>query len=77
MKPIFNYFENLLKSQIDVEIITQNIVESDSLCVNSGLYNFIVDRKVIKMQDSHLYLKKVKNSWKILSHHSSILPENT
>ena len=76
MKPIFNYFENLLKSEINVEIITQNIVESDSLCVNSGLYNFIVDRKVINARFSFVF-KKVKNSWKILSHHSSVLPENT
>ena len=74
MKPIFNYFENLLKSQIDVEIITQNIVESDSLCVNSGLYNFIVDRKVINARFSFVF-KKVNDSWKILSHHSSALPE--
>ena len=74
MKPICNYFEKLLKSEIDVEIITQNIVDFDSLCVNSGLYNFIVDGKVINARFSFVF-KIVNNSWKILSHHSSVLPE--
>ena len=74
MKPIFNYFENLLKSEIDVEIITQNIVDSDSLFVNSGLYNFIFDKKIINARFSFVF-KKVNDSWKILSHHSSVLPE--
>ena len=71
---IFNYFENLLESKIDVEIITQHEYKTDTLIVNSGLYNFKVDGKIIKARFSFVFVK-TNESWKILSHHSSKLPE--
>ena len=71
---IFNYFENLLKSKIDVEIITRHEHKTDSIIVSSGLYNFKVDDKIIKARFSFVFLK-TKESWKILSHHSSELPK--
>ena len=71
---ILNYFENLLKSKIDVEIITQHEHKTDSLIVSSGLYNFKVDGKTIKARFSFVFVK-TNESWKILSHHSSELPK--
>ena len=73
-KLIFNYFENLFKSKIDVEIITQHEHKTDSLIVSSGLYNFRVDGKTIKARFSIVFIK-TNESWKILSHHSSELPK--
>ena len=71
---ILEYFENLLKAKVDVEIITQHEHKTDSLVVSSGLYNFKVDGKIIKARFSFVFVK-TKESWKILSHHSSELPK--
>mgnify|MGYP001279267738 CR=1 FL=1 len=71
---IFNYFENLLKSKIDVEIITEYEHKTDSIIVSSGFYNFKVDDKTIKARFSFVFLN-TNGSWKILSHHSSELPK--
>ena len=72
---ILEYFENLLKSKVDVEIITQHKHESEFLVTNSGLYNFIVDGKTVNARFSFVFIK-TENDWKILSHHSSVLPES-
>jgi len=71
---IFSYFKNLLRTKIDVEIITQHEHKTDSLIVTSGLYNFKVEGKIIKARFSFVFVK-TKESWKILSHHSSELPK--
>ena len=71
---ILNYFENLLKSKIDVEIITEHEHKTESIIVSSGFYNFKVDEKKIKARFSFVFVK-TKGSWKILSHHSSELPK--
>ena len=71
---IFNYFENLLKSKIDVEIITQHEYKTDSIIVSSGFYDFKVDDKTRKARFSFVFVK-TKESWKILSHHYSELPK--
>ena len=71
---IFNYFKNLLRSKIDVKIITQHEHKTDSMIVSSGFYNFIVDDNTIKARFSFVFVK-TKGSWKILSHHSSELPK--
>ena len=72
---ILAYFENLLKSKVDVEIITEHKHETDSLITNSGLYNFIVDGKIVNARFSFVFIK-TNDNWKILSHHSSVLPES-
>ena len=73
---ILEYFENLLKSKVDVEIITQHDdFGSESILTNSGLYNFIVDGKTVNARFSFVFIK-INDDWKILSHHSSILPES-
>ena len=72
---ILAYFENLLKSKVDVEVVTQHKHETDSIAVNSGLYNFIVDGKTVNARFSFVFIK-TGDDWKILSHHSSVLPES-
>ncbi|MDC0171743.1 SgcJ/EcaC family oxidoreductase [Candidatus Nitrosopelagicus sp.] len=72
---ILDYFENLLKSQVDVEIVTEHKHETESLVTNSGLYNFIVDGKTVNARFSFVFIK-IDDGWKILSHHSSVLPES-
>jgi|TARA_B110000014_G_C19817867_1_gene424371 uncharacterized protein (TIGR02246 family) len=73
---ILEYFVYLLQNKsVDVEIVTQHKHESDSLVTNSGLYNFIVDGKTVKARFSFVFIK-TGDSWKILSHHSSVLPES-
>ncbi len=71
---ILDYFNNLLKSKVDVEIITKHVYESESIATASGLYNFILNDEKIEARFSFVFLK-IKKRWKILSHHSSILPE--
>ena len=72
---IQGYFENLLQSQVDVEIISEHSSIFESSAVNSGLYNFITDGKTINARFSFAYSKN-DAEWKIIAHHSSILPEN-
>ena len=51
---ILDYFNNLLKSKVDVEIITKHEYKSESIATASGLYNFIFNGKKLK-QDSLLF----------------------
>ena len=64
-----------MKSKVDVEIVSEHAHESESLVTNSGLYNFIVDGKTVNARFSFVLIK-IQNDWKILSHHSSVLPES-
>ena len=72
-KLILDYFENLFTSKVDVEIITKHEFKAESTYTASGLYNFLVNDKKIKARFSFVFFKN-KEDWKILSHHSSILP---
>ena len=72
---ILDYFNNLLKSQVDVEIITKHEYKSESIATASGLYNFILNGQKIKARFSFVFFFKTKEKWRILSHHSSVLPE--
>ena len=71
---ILDYFNNLLRSQVDVEIITKHEYKSEFIATASGLYNFVLNDKKIEARFSFVFLKTNKK-WKILSHHSSVLPE--
>ena len=71
---ILDYFNNLLRSQVDVEIITKHEHKSESIATASGLYNFILNGEKIEARFSFVFFKTNKQ-WKILSHHSSVLPE--
>ena len=71
---ILEYFENLLKSPVDVEIVSEHPHVLESAAVNSGLYNFVTEGKSINARFSFVY-QKDNDEWKIVSHHSSIMPE--
>lgn len=70
---ILDYFNALFNSKIDVEIKTKHIYKTKSLSTVSGFYNFRVDDKIIEARFSFVFLK-VNHKWKIISHHSSLLP---
>ena len=72
---ILEYFENLLKSPVEVEIVSEHASISESVAVNSGLYNFVTDGKTINARFSFVYHKN-NDEWKITSHHSSVIPES-
>ena len=74
-KLILEYFESLLKSPVEVQIVSEHSHVFESAIVNSGLYNFITDGKIINARFSFAYSKN-DDGWKIISHHSSVLPEN-
>ena len=71
---ILEYFENLLKSPVEVEIVSEHPIVFESVAVNSGLYNFVTNDKTINARFSFVY-KKNNDGWKIISHHSSVMPE--
>jgi len=73
---VLEYFENLLKSPVEVQIVSEHPHVFESSAVNSGLYNFITDGKIINARFSFAYSKN-DDGWKIISHHSSVLPENS
>ena len=70
---IIEYFENLLKSPVDVQIVSENPYVFGSDAVNSGHYNFVTGGKTINARFSFVYHKD--DEWKIISHHSSVMPE--
>ena len=80
---ILEYFEGLLKSPVEVQIVSEHPHVFESFAVNSGLYNFITDSKTINARFSFAYSMGNKfgipqniAEWEIIAHHSSILPEN-
>ena len=72
---ILKYFRKLLKSKVDVKIITQHVHKTNTILVSSGQYNFIVNDVIIRARYTFVFSKN-KNNWKILSHHSSLLPDS-
>ncbi len=73
---ILEYFENLLKSKVDVEIVSEHTKEFDSVIVSSGFYNFIVNETDVRKSRFSFVFVKTDTDWKILSHHSSVIPES-
>ena len=71
---ILDYFKDLLSSQVDVKIITKHEYKAESISTASGLYNFEVNDSIIEARFSFVFVKN-KQDWKILSHHSSVLPK--
>ena len=74
-KLISEYFEKLLQDSVEVEIVSEHPHDFELASVNSGLYNFVTKGKSISARFSFVYGKD-NTEWKIISHHSSILPEN-
>ena len=73
---ILEYFENLLKSPVEVEIVSEHFSSRDGFAlVNSGHYNFVTGGKTINARFSFVYSQRPLVEWKIISHHSSVMPE--
>ena len=72
---ILEYFENLLKSPVEVEIVSEHFSTEMGFSVNSGLYNFVTGGKTINARFSFVYQNSGNGVWKIISHHSSVMPE--
>ena len=72
---ILEYFENLLKSPVEVEIVSEHFSKEMGFSVNSGLYNFVTGGKTINARFSFVYQNPGNGVWKIISHHSSVMPE--
>ena len=72
---ILEYFENLLKSPVEVQIVSENPHVFESAAVNTGHYNFVTGGKTINARFSFVYHKN-DAGWKITSHHSSVIPES-
>ena len=70
---ILEYFENLLKSPVEVQIVSEHPHVYESAAVNSGLYNFVTEGKTVNARFSFVYHKD-NGEWKIVSHHSSVIP---
>ena len=74
-KLILEYFENLLKSPVEVEIVSEHQATSETYSLNSGLYNFVTEGKTVNARFSFVYAQRQLVEWKIVSHHSSVMPE--
>jgi len=57
-----------------VEIVSEHQATSETYSLNSGLYNFVTEGKTINARFSFVY-QKGNDGWKIVSHHSSVMPE--
>ena len=75
-KLILEYFENLLQSPVEVQIVSEHPHVFEACATNSGLYNFITGGKTIESRFSFVYGRN-GDLWKIISHHSSVLPEGS
>ena len=73
-KLIMDYFEDLFRSKVNVKIVTKHEYLAEYILTVSGLYDFKVNDKKIKARFSFVFVKN-QGEWKILSHHSSVLPE--
>ena len=71
---ISEYFVNLLKNHVSVQIVSEHPYTWDTVAVNSGLYNFVLPDETIAARFSFVYGRN-GDMWKIISHHSSVLPK--
>ena len=72
---ILEYFENLLKSPVEVEIVSEHHQDLFHFQVTTGLYNFVTGGKTINARYSFVHQLYNDDVWKIVSHHSSVMPE--
>jgi len=74
------YFVHFLEKNPIGEIIEAEVQELSADCyLHSGMYNFEVDaegaRKTIRARFSYVWQLDDQGSWKIIHHHSSVVPE--
>jgi uncharacterized protein (TIGR02246 family) len=77
-KEIRDYFVQFLALNPVGKILEHNIRIYNDIAINSGIYSFEINknnsRTEVKARFSYVY-KKFTNSWLIIEHHSSLLPE--
>ncbi len=72
---IEDYFIQFLKTKPQGKIIEQNIQVFDEFATNSGVYIFsFKDNSTVTARFSYIY-QKIEEEWKIITHHSSRMPE--
>lgn len=76
---IIDYFQAFLRHKPVAQLETSNIVIIDNLALNSGVYSFtLTDQtgsiRLTSARFTYVYIYQ-NGSWKILKHHSSIMPE--
>jgi uncharacterized protein (TIGR02246 family) len=75
---IITYFNTLMPRQPSSKIITQNIRHFGPIAINSGLYDFSLatDGTETELQARFTFVyRQDPDGWKIIEHHSSILPQ--
>lgn len=75
---IQDYFVRFLKKKPRGRIIQQNIRLFDTLAINSGIYTFdlTIDGNDAQLLCRYTFVyRKEPQGWKIIEHHSSVMPE--
>lgn len=76
---IEEYFEEFLRLKPRSKIIQQNVRLFDDIAINSGVYVFEIEREgqplSVKARFTFIYHCE-GGDWKIIEHHSSLLPED-
>ncbi len=73
-KQIMEYLYNSSKSPIRVRVISKYVHEVNSIIMISGLYDFVINDQTTHARFSMVFSKD-NTEYKILSHHSSVLPK--
>jgi uncharacterized protein (TIGR02246 family) len=77
---IAKYFEHFLQINPSGKVVERKVVKaSDNTYIDSGLYNFTVERngkkEVVEAMFTYVWGKTKNNDWKILHHHSAVKNE--
>ncbi len=76
---IEDYFSHFLKLHPRAEVLQQTIRVYDPLATNSGIYKFVTNvdgQEMIVIARFTFVYRKDAEGWKIVEHHSSMLPDN-
>ena len=72
---IKEYFINFLSKNPKGKIDESNIRIFNDIAINSGVYTFsFIDDSSVQARFTFVY-KFIENEWKIVEHHSSMMPE--
>lgn len=72
---IKEYFINFLSKNPKGKIDESNIRIFNDIAINSGVYTFsFIDDSSVQARFTFVY-KFIENEWKIIEHHSSMMPE--
>jgi uncharacterized protein (TIGR02246 family) len=73
---IKDYFIEFIAKEPKGELVEQNIRIFTDVAMNSGIYDFTFkDGTTVRARYSYVY-QLIDNEWKIITHHSSQMPEN-